>query len=394
MAMVPTSRGRREITNQLKEKELSPSPDRVKIRAEQRRRASEKKKAAVVYYLSRNGHLEHPHFMEVPLSSSHGSLYLKDVINRLNALRGEGLAALYSWSAKRSYKNGYVWHDLTKEDFIHPVHGNEYVLKGTELLAHNSGSSCTESSVAATLSSTSSGTEKLLQDPKSCSQEIQISNFSGPLRVSNKKNNWGSLDLNEYYAFKSELLSYENNVNINNNVNIIDASTQTDERREIIRRETENPTVDVGSTELSRDEISPPPSSSSPDQAVETVIKSRGLNLGEEVGNLKGKASGVLMQLISCGISVKEQSGIGSGRRLIGGSNRFGGDKVEKKIDGFQRCSSYNTERGVKLEFQKEMVGGHSRCMPRNSKMKKEGGNSYLPPVISRSSNGSKRFNN
>lgn len=35
-------------------------------------------RAAVVYYLSRNGHLEHPHFMEVPLSSSSG-LYLRGV---------------------------------------------------------------------------------------------------------------------------------------------------------------------------------------------------------------------------------------------------------------------------------------------------------------------------
>ena len=33
-------------------------------------------KVAVIYYLSRNGQLEHPHFMVVPLSSPQG-LYLK-----------------------------------------------------------------------------------------------------------------------------------------------------------------------------------------------------------------------------------------------------------------------------------------------------------------------------
>lgn len=33
-------------------------------------------KVPVVYYLSRNGHLEHPHFMEVPLSSP-GGLFLR-----------------------------------------------------------------------------------------------------------------------------------------------------------------------------------------------------------------------------------------------------------------------------------------------------------------------------
>lgn len=34
----------------------------------------------------------------------------------------------------RSYKNGFVWHDLSEDDLILPVHGNEYVLKGSELL--------------------------------------------------------------------------------------------------------------------------------------------------------------------------------------------------------------------------------------------------------------------
>lgn len=33
----------------------------------------------------------------------------------------------------RSYKNGFVWHDLSEDDRILPAHGNEYVLKGSEL---------------------------------------------------------------------------------------------------------------------------------------------------------------------------------------------------------------------------------------------------------------------
>jgi hypothetical protein len=33
----------------------------------------------------------------------------------------------------RSYKNGFVWHDLCEDDLILPAHGNEYVLKGSEL---------------------------------------------------------------------------------------------------------------------------------------------------------------------------------------------------------------------------------------------------------------------
>ncbi|KAJ3689345.1 hypothetical protein LUZ61_018509 [Rhynchospora tenuis] len=113
------------------------SPERTKVwiepHSKNHAQLQQGKKVPVVYYLCRNRHLEHPHFMEVPLSSSDG-LYLRDVINRLNALRGKGMAALYSWSCKRSYKNGFVWHDLSEDDLVLPAHGNEYILKGSELL--------------------------------------------------------------------------------------------------------------------------------------------------------------------------------------------------------------------------------------------------------------------
>jgi hypothetical protein len=56
-----------------------------------------------------------------------------DVIERLNVLRGRGMASMYSWSSKRSYRNGFVWHDLSEDDLILPANGNEYVLKGSEL---------------------------------------------------------------------------------------------------------------------------------------------------------------------------------------------------------------------------------------------------------------------
>ncbi|XP_025821695.1 uncharacterized protein LOC112897575 isoform X2 [Panicum hallii] len=92
------------------------------------------KRVAVVYYLCRNRHLEHPHFIEVPLASPEEGLYLRDVINRLNVLRGKGMASMYSWSCKRSYKNGFVWHDLSEDDLVLPAQGNEYILKGSELL--------------------------------------------------------------------------------------------------------------------------------------------------------------------------------------------------------------------------------------------------------------------
>ncbi|KAG6399731.1 hypothetical protein SASPL_141212 [Salvia splendens] len=91
------------------------------------------KKVQIVYYLSRNGHLEHPHYMEVT-HPFHQQLRLNDVIDRLTVLRGKAMPSLYSWSCKRIYKNGYVWNDLAQNDVIYPSEGAEYVLKGSELI--------------------------------------------------------------------------------------------------------------------------------------------------------------------------------------------------------------------------------------------------------------------
>ncbi|XP_004982117.1 protein UPSTREAM OF FLC [Setaria italica] len=95
------------------------------------------RKVPVVYYLTRSRHLEHPHFVEVPVASPEG-LYLRDVINHLNTVRGKGMAAMYSWSCKRSYKNGFVWHDLAEDDLVLPATDGEYVLKGSELVDQSS----------------------------------------------------------------------------------------------------------------------------------------------------------------------------------------------------------------------------------------------------------------
>ncbi|CAA6655434.1 unnamed protein product [Spirodela intermedia] len=109
-----------------------PPPPKHEQQQQQKEQRPGVRRIPVVYYLCRNMHLEHPHFIEVP--SSPEGLYLRDVINRLNALRGKGMAAMYSWSCKRSYKSGFVWHDLSEDDLILPAQGNEYVLKGSEIL--------------------------------------------------------------------------------------------------------------------------------------------------------------------------------------------------------------------------------------------------------------------
>ncbi|XP_062182278.1 protein SOSEKI 5-like [Phragmites australis] len=121
---------------------------------EPKRSNKSRRKVAVVYYLChRNGHLEQPHLLEMEVAlSAHGAgglyLRLRDFTARLNMVRGNAIANIYSWSSKRSYKNGFVWHDLTEDDLIHPAHGNEYVLKGSQLLhlPHQPPATCSSSS--------------------------------------------------------------------------------------------------------------------------------------------------------------------------------------------------------------------------------------------------------
>ncbi|XP_016678862.2 protein SOSEKI 2 isoform X4 [Gossypium hirsutum] len=121
------SRGKTELPMNKRYQETS--PDRTLVWFE-RKKPNNDQKVPVVYYLSHNGHLEHPHFLEVPLSSPQG-LFLKDVINKLNTLRGDGMANRFSWSSKRSYKNGFVWQDLSENDYIYPFSSTSSISKNS-----------------------------------------------------------------------------------------------------------------------------------------------------------------------------------------------------------------------------------------------------------------------
>uniref|UniRef100_A0ACD5XLN8 Uncharacterized protein n=1 Tax=Avena sativa TaxID=4498 RepID=A0ACD5XLN8_AVESA len=171
------------------------SPDRTVVWTEpppktiststRRHGAAPPTKVAVVYYLSRNGQLDHPHFMEVTLSSPQDGLCLRDVLDRLNVLRGAGMADAYSWSSKRSYRNGYVWHDLTADDPIHPANGNEYVLKGSELLVLPQLPMRPRDGSASSSSSTSSCQPNKNKLPAASGRAA-------------RRRNWSSFDLGEY----------------------------------------------------------------------------------------------------------------------------------------------------------------------------------------------------
>ncbi|VVB11609.1 unnamed protein product [Arabis nemorensis] len=324
---------------------------------------SGERKVPVVYYLCRkNGQLDHPHFIEVSLSSSHHGLYLRDVINRLNDLRGKGMACLYSWSTKRSYKNGFVWHDLSEDDLIFPVHGQEYVLKGSEILYLDS----------------NSGKE---------------SDF--PTVVTRRRNqSWSSIDYKVYRVSESTAESTRELA--------ADASTQTDDLRRKKKPTTEKeekpPVNEI--TELSREEmISPPPqdSDSSP-ETLETLMNSDGRLIlipedqesnrtVESLSSGKMRASAVLMHLISCGAMSFKKCGptIMNGRsectvRRGTGNYRleraekelrsFGRVKLEEKeyfsgslideskkerVPALKRSSSYNTRRSSRMGLKPEI---------------------------------------
>ncbi|XP_068644258.1 protein SOSEKI 5-like [Aristolochia californica] len=407
------------------------SPERTKVWTEPKPKAE--RKVAVVYYLCKNGQLEHPHFMEVPLSSPEG-LYLRDVINRLNVLRGKGMASMYSWSAKRSYKNGFVWHDLCENDFIYPAHGQEYVLKGSELL-EAAPSSRSQGTV-------SSSPEKMPDIQKSDKNEFPASR--------RRNQSWSHLDHTEYKVYKTETTN-------ETALQAANASTQTDDRsrrrrkplaredrkQKTIPEQLQEEIISTDETELSREEISPPPSTSSP-ETLESLMKADGrvtLSVIEEADirdrsanhpSGRMKASTVLMQLISCGsIAVKDHglSLISHYRGRLprggggGGSDQttkvieslmdnssfgavrledkeyFSGSLIETKKDtggtaefqGFQRSSSYNADRSSKSDLMEmEADDARAKCIPRKPKHSpaKKGSNN----VISRSAHNSNRI--
>ncbi|XP_027911853.1 protein UPSTREAM OF FLC [Vigna unguiculata] len=440
MSLSSSSRGRITTELQLQKKwtDRETSPERTKVWAEPKPKTP--RKVSVVYYLSRNGQLEHPHFMEVPLSSPQG-LYLKDVINRLNVLRGKAMPAMYSWSSKRSYKNGFVWHDLSENDFIYPTQGQDYILKGSEIV---------ENSVAGVTSVNKSEEES-----------------GSPVVITRRRNqSWSSIDLNEYRVYKSE--------SFGDSAGRIgaDAATQTEEKRRRRRaaREEEaeeihekNDGIDAGmegervshvtcdnnnnhSTELSRDEISPPPSDSSP-ETLETLMKADG-RLGlrsseSEKENLtvescpsgRMRASSVLLQLLSCGAVSFKECGVNAvkdqGFSLVGhyksrmpreagnhvgketgismeipdlsrlrleDKEYFSGSLIEtKKVEtpALKRSSSYNADSGSRLEMvEQEGEVVRAKCIPRKSKTlptKKEEGSS-MHIASGGGQHGSKRF--
>ncbi|XP_037407271.1 protein SOSEKI 4-like [Triticum urartu] len=336
-------------------------------------------RVAVVYYLSRNGQLEHPHFMEVALSSPDG-LYLRDVIDRLDALRGKGMARMYSWASKRSYRNGFVWHDLADDDYVHPVGGREYVLKGTERL-HPPAIHLPLLDAAAA-SSCSSGSHDTTTSSSSGWEHGHRKGVAGAC---------GTAEVGEYRVYKAE----------DRAAAAADAATQTEDGHRGRSRGHQRRAQE----ELSREETSPPTASTSP-ETLEALIRADGRVLATvPSGANRARASSVLMQLISCG-SVSVKGGLATPvlprgvhyrprpprpparaaaetavyrQKAVEDKEYFSGSLVETQrpaadpcqdLAVLRRSSSDNADRAGKAE---EAVDLHDRCIPRKPKSKKDG---------------------
>ncbi|XP_057782805.1 protein SOSEKI 5-like [Salvia miltiorrhiza] len=289
---------------------------------------SEPQKVPVLYYLSRNGQLEHPHFMEVPLSSPRG-LFLKDVINRLNALRGKGMAFMYSWSCKRSYKNGFVWHDLSENDLIFPAHGHDYILKGSE---------------NAFLDVGSPPPDDRRRRNQSCS----------------------SIDF-EYSVYNRECSSKPA---------AADVSTQTE--IEISPPPSDSSPETLGTLMKADGQVRLRPAAAASSSHRHHHIQ-------------RCRSSALLMQLISCGSMPFKDCGTGAGGQgMIGGQHKMrasrgesGGGKLEEKeyfsgslvetnkreFPALKRSNSYNADRSLNLEVaEKETEKLKAKCIPTKTK--------------------------
>lgn len=313
-----------------------------------------------------------------------------------------------------------MWHDLSEDDFIYPVHGQEYILKGSELLHLGKPSSSQE----ALPISSSSTSEKPPEIPNSARDD---SNFPVSRR---KKTSWGSLDLNEPTVYKSEPTP-------DHAVKFSDASTQTDDprqrRRAPVREDGRVEIPNLEATELGTDEISPPPSTSSP-ETVEALIKADGRIVAIRPGcrdrsvgpcqNGKARASAVLMHLFSCGSVAVKEPGISLAsqyrgrlprakakrgtREMEAASGRmsanFGASRLEDKeyfsgsvietrklgaegvgeFPSLKRSSSCNAVRSLRMELSREIEDDLDRCLPRKPKTRKAG-NLSIPRSIQRS---------
>ncbi|XP_068642637.1 protein SOSEKI 2 [Aristolochia californica] len=363
------------------------SPDRARVCMQPKMRMF--RKVQVVYYLCRNGQVEHPHFMEVSHLANQ-QLRLKDVIDRLTVLRGRGMVSLFSWSCKRSYKNGYVWNDLSETDVVYPAEGGEYVLKGSEII-----DGCAE---------------RPLVSPRHQNLEPSLPPKRKPLSPVQSR---GTEEEEVAVVLEEEEKLSNSSSNTSSRCS---RGVSTDETEE-----NENTKAQNNATELPLDEAFPPSSSSTVSEKTETHNASTSQLLDYDSGSESAmtRSNSVLLQLIACGSVSARRNGSSSVTRAIKSTEsrkssslrkgvlcktaksmdeeeigyisenpRFGNPQSEEKeyfsgsivesmtenrVDAepsLKKSSSYNEERsgksGLGEECEEKSTGGVAgKCIPR-----------------------------
>jgi hypothetical protein len=193
----------------------------------------------------------------------------------------------------RSYRNGFVWHDLADDDYIHPVVGREYVLKGTERLHPVPPPALLD---AAAASSSSSGSQETPTSSSSAGWEAR--GRTAHRMKSASACGAADAELGEYVAYKGEERA-------------ADAATQTEDggRGHGHSHSQRRVLAPAAQEELSRAETTSPPTASTSPETLEALIRADGRVVAAVSGSGRARASSVLMQLISCGsVSVRDAS--------------------------------------------------------------------------------------
>lgn len=226
---------------------------------------------------------------------------------------------------------------------ILPAHGNEYVLKGSEIIDQ----STTDHFSSPIENSATQNMKQIVVEPPPSSRSMDDSSSSSSMKGTNKhshsqeddelsppalrsvsspdsrdaKNSSSSWCLAEYKVYKSEGLadaSTQTDETVNKPVETLSRGVSTDEALSSESESGEPSCEEEGkeieeSGETSRNSVSPPPVSSRTD-TLESLIRADVTKMNsfrileqEDVRMPRLRASNVLMQLISCGsISVKD----------------------------------------------------------------------------------------
>lgn len=187
-------------------------------------------------------------------------------------------------SIDRSYKNGYVWHDLSESDLIHPTNGQDYVLKGSELLETSMSSRFCEISFP--------------ESQKSPSDENHDSSSSTMRR---RNQSWSSFE-NTQQEYRL-VYKCESGREIARKFMSTAAAADTTQTEENQSKEEEKKIA-----ELSREDLSPPPPSMSSSDGMDGGDGSKGVRVEDqtaenEFSSGRTSASRVVMQLFTCGSS-------------------------------------------------------------------------------------------